>query len=111
MYNLQNNSQTSLKFQSFSVIELFIYNIIQKINKIKFSPYLQNHLGVAYEDGVIKLIDTDTSQAYVNYTNYHNQQSVTDFAFSPINKLLLCSVGVDMRVNFFDSLQKTYIIK
>jgi len=56
----------------------------------------------------MKLIDTETSQTYVNYKDYHNQQSVSDFAFSPINKLLLCSAGVDNRVNFFDTSQKTY---
>lgn len=77
-----------------------------KINCIKFSPFYSNLIACGFDDGVIKVFDVNENSLIHEYVNH--DISCSGIAFSPINKLLFCSVGFDGKINFFDIQAKKY---
>ena len=47
------------------------------------------------------LYDTNACKQTNQFTSGH-KSSIKDVAFSPLNKLLLCSVGLDKNIVFYD---------
>ena len=95
--NMVTFSPTNFKFQSYF-----------KVNVLKYSPMIPNLLGTAFEDGSVKLIDMSIGEVINNFGGFH-QGPASGISFSPINKVFMCSVGMDCRVNFFDVSAKKHI--
>ena len=89
-YNIIASCKTKFKFHSFS-----------EVNTLRYSPYYETYIGASFKDGSVKVIDTETNETVNNFTGYHSG-SASSLCFSPINKLFLCSVGLDGRINFYD---------
>jgi len=74
------------------------------ITDIAFSPLHPSLLAVAGDDGSITVVDIhSTSDCFVKirFSSAHISP-VSSIAFSPTNSCLLCSVGLDKRLCFFD---------
>jgi len=71
-----------------------------KVNFLKFSPFYGNYVGCAYDDGAVKVFDVGENSLLHEFGNH--EASCSAIAFSPINKLLFCSAGLDGKINFFD---------
>ncbi|KAK3102805.1 hypothetical protein FSP39_014046 [Pinctada imbricata] len=94
--------------------EIIVYNVItgqgckpmvapkvHAIQQIEYSKTKKSLLGAASDDGSINLWDTNTRQLIHGFTGAHRAPA-TDLCFSPINDLLLTSVGLDKRIIFYD---------
>jgi WD40 repeat protein len=78
-------------------------------NKLQFSVHQKTHLAVVYDDGTVAVWDTRTQALYARFDAAHNA-AATAVTFSPYNPLLLCSVGLDGHVIFFDMTEKMYVL-
>ena len=58
-------------------------------------------LGMAVDDGSVDLWDTLQERSYFNFTQIHSAPAM-DLVFSPINDLVLASVGLDKHLIVFD---------
>ena len=79
-----------------------------KVNIAKYSPLLNNTIGISTEDGSCKIIDLDKKEIIANFYNYHNG-SMTCMAFSPVNKVFISTCGLDGKIHFFDISKKSLI--
>jgi protein NEDD1 len=127
-YKLSNNYITTLSFNNESTYlttgtslgEVMNFNMLTstpsthkfnsffKLNHLKYSPLVGNLLGTVFDDGCVRVMDMNTGDIVNNFGGYH-QGAATSLSFSPINKVFLCSVGVDSRINFFDISSKKHI--
>ena len=71
------------------------------VRAIKYSIQKQHILGATYDDGTIRLWNTTTGAVECEFLKAH-RAAATSLAFSPRNKLLLMTGGLDKRVMFFD---------
>lgn len=69
----------------------------------------KNLLGAAC-DLSLSLYNVEAMRVDYHFTNSH-KGSVKSLAFSPLNKLLLCSVGVDRQICFYDMNEKVIVKK
>ncbi len=74
---------------------------------MKFSPFTENTLVSAQDDGLLSLFDVGQKKL-VHQFKYHSA-SVKGVAFSPMNKLLMCSISLDKQLVFYDVQQKTKV--
>lgn len=81
--------------------ESLLFSNYFKINIIKISPFFNNLLACGLETGGLKLFDIDSFEEKFDFKEVHDD-SITGVAFSPINKMLLVSVSIDKRINFYD---------
>ena len=79
-----------------------------KINIAKYSPSLNNTIGVACEDGSCKIIELDKKKIIANLMGY-NKGPITCISFSPVNKVFISTCGIDGKINFFDISKKSLI--
>ena len=79
-----------------------------KVNIGKYSPLLNNTIGIASEDGSCKIIDLDKKEIISNLIGYHNGP-MTCMSFSPVNKVFISTCGIDGKINFFDISKKSLI--
>ena len=86
----------------------FKYSGMSRVNKIKYSNFFNSYIAASFEDGSIKLFDTSTSRLLNNFSGFHSG-SAQSICFSPINKLFLCSVGMDCKINFYDIQEKKHL--
>ena len=56
---------------------------------------------MATDDGSVDLWDTLQGKPYHNFTQIHNAAAM-DLMFSPLNDLVLASVGLDKHLMVFD---------
>lgn len=96
-FNMLTNSQTNFKYHSFS-----------RVNIVKYSPFYTNFICSGFEDGSVKVIDNSNCQVVNNFAGFHDD-SVSHISLSPINKLFMCSVGYDGKINFYDIISKKHI--
>lgn len=78
-------------------------------NEVKFSVLDRNILAAAC-DLSLSIYNVDAMRADYHFTNTH-KGSVKSLAFSPLNRLLLCSAGVDRSVSFYDLNEKVTVKK
>ena len=71
-----------------------------RINSIRFSPFLDGTIASAQDDGAVSLHDVNQKAMSAQFTKH--QASARGIAFSPLSKLLLCSVGLDKHAFFYD---------
>ncbi len=75
------------------------------VTALQYSPFRVSGLGSAHDDGTVAVWDCNTRSAIVSFAKAHNAPAST-LAFSPVNRLLLASAGLDKRALFFDIAQK-----
>jgi len=71
-----------------------------KVNFVKFSPFYAEYMSCALDSGAVRVFDVAENSLLYEFGNH--DVSCTAIAFSPINKLLFCSAGLDGKINFFD---------
>ena len=71
------------------------------INEIQFSHLDRKLLSSCQDDSVVTLFDVEASKQVFKFDQSH-KSSVKGVAFSPLNKLLLASVGLDKNIVFYD---------
>ncbi|RHZ57116.1 hypothetical protein Glove_393g13 [Diversispora epigaea] len=74
----------------------------QPINVLAYSFFKRGLLAAGGKDGSLRLWDTSTSTtALQTFENSHHSE-IKGMAFSPSNSQLLCSVGLDTNIVFYD---------
>lgn len=63
------------------------------INQVQFSNLLKETLGSVTYNGTVSLHNATTKQLIAQFNKHSG--SVKGISFSPLNKLLMCSVGLD----------------
>ena len=76
---------------------------------IKFSQFQKNILTSAGMDGSICVWDINTRQTQATFSNSHSSRA-NAIAFSTFNPILMCSVGLDQKVIFYDIRDKKYYL-
>ena len=89
-YNSPLYNQVNIKIQ---------FNL--KINIIKLSTLLKDVIGIAFEDGSIKIVNLMKSEILFSFNNIHSGEC-TCLSFSPVHKTFLCTCGLDGNLNFYD---------
>jgi WD40 repeat protein len=98
---IRDSSVATLKPKLFSATSSIDY----AVTKIAFSPYNPYSLVSAMESGGVTLWDVAKRIESYSCVAAHTAPT-TSIAFSPINKLLFCTGGLDKRFCFFDSKDK-----
>ena len=75
------------------------------IKKIAYSPFKRHYLGAASENGSVYVWDCNSRSSVCNFATTHNSP-VTGLAFSAVNHMLLCTSGLDQKIQFFDIHEK-----
>jgi hypothetical protein len=78
------------------------------IKVIQFSPFKKNLLGAGSENGSVYLWDVNAKVATCSFPSFHNSP-VTGLAFSAINHMLMCTGGLDQRINFYDTQERKLV--
>lgn len=94
--------------------EIILYNVltgqgcspliapkVQGVKEIQFSRHKKALLGSVSDDGAVNLWDTNTRRLLHSFTDSHRSPA-TGLNFSPINDMLLMSVGLDKRIVCYD---------
>lgn len=94
--------------------EIILYNVltgqgcspliapkVQGVKEIQFSRHKKALLGSVSDDGAVNLWDTNTRRLLHSFTDSHRSPA-TGLNFSPINNMLLMSVGLDKRIVCYD---------
>ncbi|XP_064511477.1 protein NEDD1 [Pseudopipra pipra] len=83
----------------------FGYGTRQPIRHLKYSSFKKSLLGSVSDSGNVTLWDVNSQNPYHNFENTHKAPA-SEICFSPVNKLLLVTVGLDKRVILYDTLSK-----
>ncbi|KAM6303626.1 protein NEDD1 isoform 2-T2 [Podargus strigoides] len=83
----------------------FGYGSHQPIRHLKYSSFKKSLLGSVSEGGNVTLWDVNTQKPYHNFQNAHKAPA-SEICFSPVNKLLLVTVGLDKRIILYDTSSK-----
>ena len=78
---------------------------LQAVRDIQFSHFKKSLLGAVSDDGALNLWDSNTKKLSTSFASDHKGPA-TGLSFSPMNDMLLCSVGLDKRIVFYDVQQK-----
>lgn len=78
-------------------------------SQVEFSP-IDTHLLGAACDTSLALLNVESQKVIYSFTKEH-RGAVKSLAFSPLNRILLSSVGVDRNVCFYDISQKVLVKK
>ena len=111
-----SNRQTSKISDSYKYNTDSIDNS-NNISCFKTSPFFNNLMAIGLSYGSIYLLNIEFNSfdnTYSGITKHefkstHNKKPVCALSFSPINKMLLVSIGSDCKINFYDVLKKTQI--
>ena len=76
------------------------------LHVIKFSYFKKNLFAVSGDDGVVSPWDVNLQGMYHAFDRSKHQEACKGVAFSPTNELLLCSAGLDAKIQFFDVVEK-----
>ncbi|NXM68872.1 NEDD1 protein, partial [Serilophus lunatus] len=83
----------------------FGYGSRQPVRHLKYSSFKKSLLGSVSDSGNVTLWDVNSQNPYHNFENTHKAPA-SEICFSPVNKLLLVTVGLDKRVILYDTLSK-----
>ncbi|NXY17623.1 NEDD1 protein, partial [Atrichornis clamosus] len=83
----------------------FGYGSRQPIRHLKYSSFKKSLLGTVSDSGHVTLWDVNSQNPYHNFENTHKAPA-SEICFSPVNKLLLVTVGLDKRIILYDTLSK-----
>ncbi|XP_028398227.1 protein NEDD1-like isoform X2 [Dendronephthya gigantea] len=80
----------------------------QAVHAIQYSRFKKALLGAVSDDGALNIWDTNTMKMAVSFPDNHTAPA-RDLSFSPMNDMLLASVGLDKKIVFYDILGKKMI--
>ncbi|XP_071620537.1 protein NEDD1 [Heliangelus exortis] len=83
----------------------FGYGSRQPIRYLKYSSFKKSLLGSVSDSGNVTLWDVNGQIPYHNFENTHKAPA-SEICFSPVNKLLLVTVGFDKRIILYDTSSK-----
>ncbi|XP_048157948.1 protein NEDD1 [Corvus hawaiiensis] len=83
----------------------FGYGSRQPVRHLKYSSFKKSLLGTVSDSGNVTLWDVNSQNPYHNFENTHKAPA-SEICFSPVNKLLLVTVGLDKRIILYDTLSK-----
>ncbi|NWW42219.1 NEDD1 protein, partial [Pedionomus torquatus] len=83
----------------------FGYSNRQPIRHLKYSSFKKSLLGSVSDSGIVTLWDVNSQNPYHNFENTHKAPA-SEICFSPVNKLLLVTVGLDKRIILYDTSSK-----
>ncbi|NWH79188.1 NEDD1 protein, partial [Piaya cayana] len=83
----------------------FGYGSRQPIRHLQYSSFKKSLLGSVSDSGNVTLWDVNNQNPYHNFENTHKAPA-SEICFSPVNKLLLVTVGCDKRIVLYDSSSK-----
>ncbi|NXF93237.1 NEDD1 protein, partial [Eubucco bourcierii] len=83
----------------------FGYGSSQPIRHLKYSSFKKSLLGSVSDSGNVTLWDVNSQNPYHNFENTHKAPA-SEICFSPVNKLLLVTVGLDKRIILYDTSSK-----
>lgn len=78
--------------------ELFKFE--SQITVMKISPFFVNILALGLSNGSLNLIDLENNKIKFSFSSHTKE--VKSLSFSPINKMLLVSIGKDNKIIFYD---------
>lgn len=73
----------------------------QAVRDIQFSHFKKSLFGAVSDDSALNLWDSNTRKLFMSFASDHKAPA-TGLSFSPMNDMLLCSVGLDKRIVFYD---------
>ncbi|NWI15411.1 NEDD1 protein, partial [Crypturellus soui] len=77
----------------------------QPIRHLKYSSFKKSLLGSVSDSGAVTLWDVNSQNPYHNFENTHKAPA-SEICFSPVNELLLVTVGLDKRIILYDTSSK-----
>ncbi|NXN12433.1 NEDD1 protein, partial [Indicator maculatus] len=83
----------------------FGYGSSQPVRHLKYSSFKKSLLGSVSDSGNVTLWDVNSQNPYHNFENTHKAPA-SEICFSPVNKLLLVTVGLDKRIILYDTSNK-----
>ncbi|XP_064307436.1 protein NEDD1 isoform X2 [Phalacrocorax carbo] len=83
----------------------FGYGSHQPVRHLKYSSFKKSLLGSVSDSGNVTLWDVNNQNPYHNFENTHKAPA-SEICFSPVNKLLLVTVGLDKRIVLYDTSSK-----
>ncbi|NXW08562.1 NEDD1 protein, partial [Fregetta grallaria] len=83
----------------------FGYGSHQPVRHLKYSSFKKSLLGSVSDSGNVTLWDVNSQNPYHNFENTHKAPA-SEICFSPVNKLLLVTVGLDKRIILYDTSSK-----
>ena len=78
------------------------------MRKLRYSHFKKSLIASCYDSGVVCLWDANKRQLMNSFSSH--MAPVMDLAFSPLNEMLLMSVGLDKRIVCYDVQGKRYHI-
>ncbi|XP_062441637.1 protein NEDD1 [Rhea pennata] len=83
----------------------FGYGSRQPIRHLKYSSFKKSLLGSVSDSGAVTLWDVNSQNPYHNFEHTHKAPA-SEICFSPVNELLLVTVGLDKRIILYDTSSK-----
>ncbi|XP_067860703.1 protein NEDD1 [Heptranchias perlo] len=77
----------------------------QPVQDLKYSAFKKALLGSVHDSGTVTLWDVNTQQPHYTIENAHKAPA-SGLCFSPVNDLLFATVGLDKKINCYDSSSK-----
>ncbi|XP_077988470.1 protein NEDD1-like [Glandiceps talaboti] len=81
---------------------------VQAIRGLQYSHFKKSLLGSVSDDGALNLWDASTRKLLKSFTDTHRSPA-TALCFSPVNDMLLASVGLDKRIVCYDAQGKSAV--
>ena len=75
------------------------------MRQVQYHHFKKSLLGSASDDGAINLWDTSSKRLLHSFVRAHKSPAM-GLAFSPLNEMLMMSVGLDKRIVCYDVLGK-----
>ncbi len=82
------------------------FPLLQTIRGVEYSHFKKSLLASVSDDGSVALWDTNARKVLHSFKDAH-KASATSLSFSPVNDMLLTSVGLDKRIVCYDVVGKT----
>ena len=89
-----------------SLAAVYVLPSSQAVRALQYSHFKKSLLASVSDDGSVNLWDTNTKRLLHSFDGAHKAPA-TGLAFSPINQLLLMSIGLDKNIICYDVQGKT----
>ena len=80
----------------------------QAIKQLKYSKVKSNLIATADDGGCVKIWDSTARKSLYSFGTVHTSPT-SGVAFSPINKMLLLSCGLDKRIVLYDVISRKFV--
>lgn len=94
-----------INFEKKAIVEMLQYDRAS-LRCLKFSYFKKNYIATSGDNGIVIVWDVKLNTLYHAYEKSSHSDTWTGVIFSPTNELLLCSGGLDAKIQFFDIIEK-----